>query len=219
MLLVRCVRCGRLGRVAPRVLQLTPRELICCPRCRALPGSYRMIPPLAASRLHPFPSRAPPGTVSVACARCRRRGYVPSPRAAILGAAAILCPSCRGVRSPSRWVPPAASLPEDVPLLRPRGTVGRPPEILARTTARPSPLAASSSGAMRSSVRGAVSLFEVRCFRCGRYGRLPVRPGVSLRPEEIICPRCRPRSKSPGLGPLPSPSTPSSPIPGQPSPG
>ncbi|HEV2449105.1 MAG TPA: hypothetical protein VGU43_01695 [Thermoplasmata archaeon] len=219
MVLVRCVRCGRAGRVAPRVLQVTPREHICCPRCRALPGSYRMIPPLAAGRSRPFPNRAPLGTVSVACARCRRHGYVPAPRAAILGAAGILCPSCRGVRAPARWVPPAAALPDDVPLARPRSTAGRPPEILARSAARPV-LAATASGApaLRSSTVGAVALFEVRCFRCGRYGRLPVRPGVSLRPEEIICPRCRPRSKSPSLGRIPAPSEPPVPVPGLPSP-
>jgi DNA-directed RNA polymerase subunit RPC12/RpoP len=196
MVLVRCVRCGRVGRVAPRVLEATPRDRICCPRCRALLHAGRMVPRLDLPLLsRDFPRRAPLGTVAVRCAHCHRNGYVPAPRASILGASAILCPPCRGIQRAPRWSPPAAVRPADPALARPRLMVGRPPEILARTTPRrpgPTPVRVAPSAA----ARGSVSLFEVRCFTCGRQGMLPVRPGVSLRPEEIMCPKCRPHAPS-----------------------
>ncbi|HEV2316950.1 MAG TPA: hypothetical protein VGV89_05180 [Thermoplasmata archaeon] len=83
-----------------------------------------------------------------------------------------------------------------LPPFRPPVLVGRPPLILTRSRTPPAPdptpepVVAAQSG----------SMFEVRCFTCGRTGRLPVRPGVSLRPEDIICPTCRakrPRSAIP----------------------
>lgn len=72
------------------------------------------------------------------------------------------------------------------PNLRPNAAkplLGRPPLILVRS---------KELAAIRSA--GADGMVAVRCFRCGRGGRLPLRPNTSLRPEDIICPTCRPKA-------------------------
>jgi hypothetical protein len=69
-------------------------------------------------------------------------------------------------------------VPNRIPL------VGRPPMILARSKVE-------AGIAATAPLRGSRNFFAVKCFVCGRAGRLPVRPEIPLRLEDVICPTCR----------------------------
>ncbi len=129
--------------------------------------------------------RPPLGYSPVHCFRCGRRGLVPSRSLLTRTTRDLICPTCRDTSTPAppgtiqRVVPPAPNAP------RPAGQkplLGRPPLILVRSKE----LAQARAPALDGMV-------AVRCFKCGRAGKLPLQANTSLRPEDIICPTCRPR--------------------------
>jgi hypothetical protein len=144
-----------------------------------VPGPRPSLPPLPI----------PPGHSPIRCFQCGRRGHIPSRQLLAREPSEILCPRCRSMRT-VHPVPGQASAsrapvvaPTPVPTRAP--LVGRPPMILARSKAEAG-LAAPGPAA-----RGARNFFPVKCFVCGRAGRLPVRPEIPLRLEDVICPTCR----------------------------
>jgi hypothetical protein len=176
-------------------------------------------PPLLLLRSKlPVPTQSTPGpalspngsgTVAVICSQCGRAGRITSALRLSLGPGGVLCPTCRNTRrSPvSRARPrPNPSGSAATPTARPPAAPWTASPSTSFSAGRRSPVRVMSSTAARGALpfagspkpRGvgashAVRMFAVRCFVCGRAGRLPIRPEVSLRPEDVICPTCRNR--------------------------
>jgi ribosomal protein S27E len=149
----------------------------------------------AGARPRPSVFEQPPSGMSpVRCFRCGRRGVVPSRPLLSRPTRDILCPSCSGTGAPRPTGPP---VPAPSAADRPKALLGRPPLIMVRSK--------------EAFARALPSTFEVRCFGCGRVGHLPVRPEVSLRPGDLVCPTCRANAPRSGL-PVGSPSAPGSPV-------
>jgi len=189
--LVRCFRCGRRGLIPSRLLLSQEPHDILCPVCRpAGPGGR-------------------PGALlmAVRCFRCGRRGRLSAARRVALAPEQVLCPRCRDAPTPRPALPvpsiPAAMAPPTLPVLRRAPLIGRPPMIMvlsrpapaAPSVPVPSPRVPAAAPTPRPSVavvpRSTVPASIVRCFKCGRRGRLPIRVQSSLRAEEILCPKCR----------------------------
>jgi DNA-directed RNA polymerase subunit RPC12/RpoP len=194
-----CVRCGRRVEISAQAARpASPASLcaICIRTSTPLvpsPGSGTILALSGgASRTqvaHPMP--VPEGHSPIRCFQCGRRGHIASRQLLLREPREILCPRCRAIRArPANGGARPASTPRpggvsapSVPTRAP--LVGRPPMILARSKAE------AGLAAMASAARPARSFFPVKCFVCGRAGRLPVRPEIPLRLEDVICPTCR----------------------------
>ncbi len=144
--------------------------------------------------------RPPLGYAAVHCFRCGRRGLVPSRILITRNSRDVTCPTCRGVGAPQFPGSRPAPRRGPVPAGHPKPLLGRPPLILVR------------SKELAAAPVAAGGMVAVRCFLCGRAGRLPLQTNSSLRPEDVICPTCRARAGPEALGraarhrPRPAPS-------------
>jgi DNA-directed RNA polymerase subunit RPC12/RpoP len=195
-----CVRCGRRvegSSQAARPASPGPLCAICFRTSTPVvpsPGSGTILALSGGSSRAPLdpPMPVPDGHSPIRCFQCGRRGHIASRQLLLREPREILCPRCRAIRSrppnggarapgaPRPGGMTGPSVPTRAPL------VGRPPMILARSKAEAGLAAAAATPA-----RPVRSFFPVKCFVCGRAGRLPVRPEIPLRLEDVICPTCR----------------------------